>query len=97
MVLVPTLSEILPETTPEATVVPLTVILAFACVFVGVTVIDVVALETEALYELVELENVGESVPDEVVRAESVATFDGGGPNARIGRTPTKFVFLRAA
>jgi hypothetical protein len=96
MVLVPTLSEILPEATPEATVVPLTVIVAFACVFVGVTVIDVVALETEAVYEVVELAKEGERSPVERVRPESVATFDGGGPKARIGRTRTKFASLRA-
>jgi hypothetical protein len=62
-----------------------------------VTVIDVVALETDAVYEVVELTKLGERVPEESVRAESVATFDGGGPNARIGRTPTKSAFLRAA
>ena len=57
------------------------------------TVIDVEALETEAVYEVVELTKVGERVPVERVIAESVATFDsGGGPKARIGRTRTASV-----
>jgi hypothetical protein len=49
MVLAPTLREILPDAEPEVTVVALTVIVAFSCDLVGVTVIDVVTLETEVV------------------------------------------------
>jgi hypothetical protein len=40
-------------------------------------VIDDVALATEAVYELVELENVGESVPEESANAESDSSLEG--------------------
>jgi hypothetical protein len=49
MVFDPTLSEIAPEAEPDVTEVPLTVIVALAWVRVGVTVIDVTALATEAV------------------------------------------------
>ena len=46
IVLEPTVSEIDPDAEPDVTAVPLTVMVAFAWVRVGVTVIDVVAFET---------------------------------------------------
>ena len=49
IMLLPTFSEIEPEAEPEVTAVPLTVIVALAWVRVGVTVIEVVALATEAV------------------------------------------------
>jgi hypothetical protein len=49
MVFDPTLSEIEPEAAPDVTEVPLTVIVAFACVRTGVTVIDVTELATDAV------------------------------------------------
>jgi hypothetical protein len=49
MVFDPTLSEIAPEAEPELTEVPLTVMVALACVRVGVTVIDVTELATDAV------------------------------------------------
>jgi hypothetical protein len=80
MVLAPTLREIFPEAEPEETVVPLTLIVAFSCDLVGVTVIDVVALETVAVYVALELVNVGERVPDESVSPESVEMFEADVP-----------------
>jgi hypothetical protein len=76
IVFTPSLREISPEAVPEVTVVLLTVIVAFPCVRVGVILIDDVELKTEAVYEVVELENIGERVPAERVSAESVAIFD---------------------
>ena len=49
IVFAPTEREIAPDATPEATVVPLTVIVALASLLVGVTVIDVTPLATFAL------------------------------------------------
>jgi hypothetical protein len=49
MVFDPTLSEIAPVAEPDVTEVLLTVMVALACVRVGVTVIDVTALATEAV------------------------------------------------
>jgi len=49
MVFDPTLSEIEPEAAPDVTEVPLTVMVALACVRVGVTVIEVTALATDAV------------------------------------------------
>ena len=49
MVLEPTLSDIAPEAEPDVTDVPLTVIVAFASVRVGETVIDESALATDAV------------------------------------------------
>jgi len=49
MVFDPTLSEIEPEAEPDVTEVPLTVMVAFACVRVGVTVIDVTELATDVV------------------------------------------------
>ena len=49
MVLAPTFREILPDAEPEETVVPLTVIVAFACDLVGVTVTVLVSLKTVAV------------------------------------------------
>jgi hypothetical protein len=72
----PTVKEIADDAEPEVTVVPFTLIVAFALVRVGVTVIDVVAFETVAVYEVVAEANVGDSVPVEVVRALSVASVE---------------------
>jgi hypothetical protein len=49
MVFDPLLSAIEPEALPDVTEVPLTVMVALACVRVGVTVIDVTALATDAM------------------------------------------------
>ena len=49
MVLDPLLSEIELEAEPDVTEVPLTVMVALACVRVGVTVIEVTALATDAV------------------------------------------------
>jgi hypothetical protein len=49
IVFAPSLREMLPEATPEATGVPSTVIVAFPCVRVGVIVIDVVLFATETV------------------------------------------------
>jgi hypothetical protein len=49
MVFDPTLSEIAPEAEPDVTEVPLTVLVALAWVRVGVTVIDVTELATDAV------------------------------------------------
>ena len=49
MVFDPTLSEIAPEAEPDVTEVPLTVMVALACVRVGVIVIDVTELATDAV------------------------------------------------
>jgi hypothetical protein len=76
IVLVPTFRLILPEALPLATVVPFTLTVAFASVTVVVTVIEVMALDTEALYVVVPLANVGLSVPLDNARLLSVATAD---------------------
>ena len=47
MVFKPTLNAMAPEAEPEFTEIPLTVIVALACVRVGVTVVDVTALPTD--------------------------------------------------
>jgi hypothetical protein len=65
-----------PEATPDDTVVPFTVIVAFASVRVGVTDIEVVAFDTEVVYVVVEEPKLGERVPEEVVNADSVASPD---------------------
>ena len=49
IVLLPTESEIAPLATPDATAVPLTLIVAVASVTVGFTVIEVVAFGTLAV------------------------------------------------
>ena len=49
MVFEPTLREIAPEAEPDVTAVPLTVMVALACVRVGVAVIDVTELATDAV------------------------------------------------
>ena len=45
----PTLSDIAPEAEPDVTDVPLTVMVAFATVRVGVTVVDKTELATDAV------------------------------------------------
>ncbi len=76
IVLVPTLSAIALDATPEVTVVPLTFTVAVASVVVGVTLIDDVAFGTLAVYAVVPLANVGAKVPVDSASAESVATLD---------------------
>ena len=75
-VLLPTLSEIDPEAEPEVTAVPLTVIVAFAWVRVGVTVIEVTELATVDVYEAVAEAKDGERVAVVSESADSVATVD---------------------
>ena len=72
----PTVKEIAEDAVPEVTAAPFTVIDVFELFRVGVTVIDVVAFETVAVYEVVPEANVGESVPVEVVRALNVASVE---------------------
>ena len=72
----PTVNEIAEDAEPEVTAAPFTVMVVFELFRVGVTVIDVVAFETVALYEVVPDANVGEIVPVEVVRALNVASVD---------------------
>ena len=49
IMLLPTLKEIDPDADPDVTAVPLTVIVAPESLLVGVTVMDVMALPTEAV------------------------------------------------
>ena len=76
IVFAPTFREIAPEAEPEATAVPFTLTLAVESVTVGVTLTDAVEFPTETVYEVVPEENVGDKVPVEVVKAESVATAE---------------------
>jgi hypothetical protein len=77
IVFVPTFRLILPEALPLETVVPFTLTVAFASVTVGVTVIELVAFDTEAVYVVVPLAKTGLSVPLDSARLLSVATLDG--------------------
>jgi hypothetical protein len=72
----PTVNAIAEDAEPEVTADPFTVMVVFELFRVGVTVIDVVAFETVAVYEVVPEANVGESVPVEVVRALNVASVE---------------------
>ncbi len=76
MVFEPTLRLIDPDADPDVTAVPFTVIEAPESVLVGVTVIELMLLATEAVYEVVLEEKVGERVPEERVKAERVETLD---------------------
>ncbi len=76
MVLLPTLRAIAPDALPLATVVPFTVIDAVASAAVGVTVIDEVAFETDAVYDVVADANTGVSVPALKVKLERLLLFD---------------------
>lgn len=62
-VLAPTFNAIADEAAPLFTVVPFTVIVAIASAVVGVTVNDVMALLTEAVYVVVPDAKTGLSVP----------------------------------
>ena len=73
----PTESEMGPLATPEATVDPLTEIVAVLSVTVGLTVIEVVAFVTLAVKMVVPAENVGLKVPELKIKPESVQTDDG--------------------
>ena len=74
--LLPTFNEIDPEAEPDVTAVPLTVIVALAWLRVGVTVMLVVALVAEAVYEVVAEAKVGERVPDDRVSEDKVASVE---------------------
>ncbi len=76
MVLEPTLSEIDPDADADVTEVPLTVTVALASLTVGVTVIDEVELETDAVYEVVPLAKVGDREPVDSDRADKVASVE---------------------
>jgi hypothetical protein len=65
-----------PEAVPEVTAVPFTVTVACDSLTVGVTVILEVALLTEAVYAVVALAKVGDSVPDEIVKPDKVASVE---------------------
>ena len=73
MVLLPTLNAIEPEALPLVTAAPFTVTVAVASEMVGVTVIEVVALLTEAVYPVVAPANVGDNVPELNASAERLA------------------------
>ena len=72
MLFTPTASVMLPDAAPLATVTLFTLMVAPACVFVGVTVSDVVALGTDAVYAVVVVTNDGVSVPALITRLERV-------------------------
>ena len=83
MVLAPTASASDPDGEPDVTdayepVSTLAWIVALAWLAVGVTVIELVAFKTDAVYEVVPLANVGSSVPLEIVKEESVASVESG-------------------
>ena len=75
-VLSPTFIASEPDAEPDATVVPLTVIVACDSSLVGVTVIDVVALDIDAVYDVVLLANVGDNVPLDNVNADKLALLE---------------------
>ena len=60
----PTLKAIEPEALPLVIEVPFTVTVAVASDTVGVTVIELVALDTEAVYDVVPDAKVGLNVPE---------------------------------
>ena len=72
----PKLKLIAPDAVPEVTAVPLTVIVAKALLRVGVTVIELVALVTVAVYAVVAEANVGDRVPEEIARADKVESLE---------------------
>ena len=72
----PTVNAIAEDAEPEVTADPFTVMVVFELFRVGVTVIDVVAFETVAVYEVVPEANVGESVPEEIANADRDASFE---------------------
>jgi hypothetical protein len=77
IVLLPTLSAIAPEALPLVVATPLTVTLALPLVSVGVTVSEVVALPTLAVYPVVADAKTGASVPLESDSADRSAFEDG--------------------
>ena len=74
--MVPTFRLILPDALPLATVVPFTLTVALVSVTVGVTVIELVAFDTEEVYVVVPPAKTGLSVPLDNARLLSVATAD---------------------
>lgn len=75
MVFEPTESEIEPDAEPEVTEVPFTVTVANELLTVGVTVIEVSELDTEAVYEVVPEAKVGDRVPTERLSPLNVLTI----------------------
>ena len=73
MVLAPTLKAMAPEGLPDATVVPLTLIVAPVPGAVGVTVMDVFELGTAAVYCVIPDLNAGLKVPPLKVRPVRLA------------------------
>jgi hypothetical protein len=78
IVFVPTLNIIEPDAVPLVTVEPFTVMLALASLFVGVTVILLVALLTLAVYDVFADVNVGLNVPELNVNALKSALLEPG-------------------
>jgi hypothetical protein len=76
IVLSPTFIDNEPDAEPDVTVVPLTVIVACDSSLVGVTVIDVVALDIDAVYDVVLLANVGDNVPLDNVNVDKLALLE---------------------
>ena len=74
--MVPTFRLILPDALPLATVVPFTLTVALVSVTVGLTVIELVAFDTEAVYVVVPPAKTGLSVPLDNARLLKVATPD---------------------
>ena len=83
MVFVPTFRDSDPEADPDVTEVyepevpSRTPIVALAWFLVGVTAIEVVALVTVTEKAEVDEANVGARVPDEMVKPDNVASFEG--------------------
>jgi hypothetical protein len=75
-VLSPTFIEIAVEGEPEVTDCPLTVMVAYELVRVGVTVIDDTPLTIESVYVVVTLLNAGVKVPLEIVKLDNEASLD---------------------
>ena len=76
MVFGPTFKDNGPDAELLATAAPFTVIVAFGSVVVGVTVTDVAALPTLAVYPVVPGANAGARAPLLMARLLSVATDD---------------------
>jgi len=77
IVLAPTARAIAPEAVPLVVAAPSTLTLAVESATVGVTVSEVVALPTEAVYDVVAAANAGLRVPLEIERALRLALVDG--------------------
>jgi len=96
MVLAPTASANDPEAEPDVTeeyepVSTFAWIVALSWLAFGVTVIELTAFKTDAVYDFVPLANDGVRVPLEIVKVERVASVDGaagGGGGAELTVTP---------